>query len=106
MLFGPMFLGGCIGPTIHTQDAGARQAAAKAQIASFRAALQAYRNDVGEFPTETQGLQALRTDPSVDGWNGPYLPKDVPADPWGVPYRYRLVRDQPEIVSLGVALNE
>ncbi len=63
---------------------------AKTQIAAFETAIAAYRLDVGSFPTTDQGLQALRTEPSgVENWDGPYLPKDVPADPWGHPYVYK-----------------
>ena len=79
----------------------ARPAAAKAQMAVFFIALKAYRADVGEFPNETQGLQALRTNPGVPGWNGPYLPANIPSDPWGVSYRYRFYRGQPQITSIG-----
>ncbi len=95
----------CASISVHYQDGCARAAAAEAQIASFRRALDEYRSDIGEFPTEVQGLDALRSDPGVPGWNGPYLRFDPPRDPWGVPYRYRLVREQPEIASL-VARNE
>ena len=62
----------------------------KAQISAFESALGAYRLDVGSFPTTDQGLQALRTRPAgVENWDGPYLPKDIPLDPWGHPYIYR-----------------
>jgi type II secretion system protein G len=80
----------------HTRPAGAR-----AQIAAFLVALDTYHSDVGEFPTEAQGLRALRVDPGVPGWDGPYLLRDVPADPWGVPYRYRLDGGRPKVISFG-----
>lgn len=91
----------CVSITLHYQDGCARAAAAEVQIASFRHALHAYRSDIGEFPTEVRGLYALRSDAGVRGWNGPHLRSDPPRDPWGVPYRYRLVRGEPEITSLG-----
>lgn len=78
--------------------------AAKAQIAAFDTALAAYRLDVGAFPTTDQGLDALRTvPPGVENWDGPYLPKDVPLDPWGHPYIYRSPSKHGdyEIVSYG-----
>jgi type II secretion system protein G len=78
----------------------ARPAATKAQIAAFLAALENYKSDVGEFPTEAQGLRALRIDPGVSGWNGPYLVNDVPADPWGEPYKYRVTDGKPRVFSL------
>jgi general secretion pathway protein G len=67
-----------------------RQKAAKAQISLFETALDTYRLDTSQYPTTSQGLEALRTQPSgVERWDGPYLPKDVPKDPWGHPYEYR-----------------
>jgi general secretion pathway protein G len=77
---------------------------AKAQIAALESAIGAYRLDVGSFPTTDQGLQALRLRPSgVDNWDGPYLPKDVPMDPWGHPYVYRCPSEHGdyEIISYG-----
>jgi general secretion pathway protein G len=77
---------------------------AKAQIAAFESALGSYRLDVGSFPTTDQGLQALRTRPvGVENWDGPYLPKDIPLDPWKHPYVYRCPSEHGdyEIISYG-----
>ena len=63
--------------------------AAKAQIELLGTALDSFHLDIGRYPTTQEGLQALRTAPAgVDAWKGPYLPKDVPNDPWGRPYQY------------------
>jgi len=68
----------------------ARQTTAKAQIGEFESVLDAYRLDVGRYPTNEEGLQALRARPgNVERWDGPYLRKDVPLDPWQRPYVYR-----------------
>jgi general secretion pathway protein G len=75
----------------------AKVSTAKAQIAAFETALGAYRLDVGSFPTTDQGLQALlRRPPGVENWDGPYLPKEIPLDPWGHPYVYRSPSDHGE----------
>lgn len=70
----------------------ARIAAAKTQIESFYTAVEAYYIDCGNYPTTEQGFSALRkkpeTSPSSDNWNGPYLYKDAPRDPWGNEYEY------------------
>jgi general secretion pathway protein G len=59
------------------------------QIEQFVEVLEKFRNDTGRYPTTEEGLAALRDRPNVDqGWNGPYLKKLVPLDPWGEPYRY------------------
>ena len=52
-------------------------------------ALDQYKLDVGAYPTTQEGLNALMTNPGVDKWEGPYLKKNVPLDPWGIPYNYQ-----------------
>src|ERR1022692_3900338 len=68
-------------------------------------ALEAYKNDVGDFPAAETGLQSLAIDPGAPGWRGPYLRKSVPPDPWGNPYIYRRSNPTPEIISRGEACN-
>lgn len=83
------------------EPSDARRVAAKAQIDLFLVSLKNYHSDTGEFPTEAQGLRALRINPGVHGWKGPYLARDVPQDPWGEPYQYHLTSDGPWIFSVG-----
>ncbi|MEO5670104.1 MAG: type II secretion system major pseudopilin GspG [Ramlibacter sp.] len=76
----------------------------RAQMDSFEKALEQYRLEVGFLPTTEQGLAALLTaPPAVAKWQGPYLKKAIPLDPWGHPYVYKLSesRKDPEIISLG-----
>ena len=83
-------LAALVGPRMFGKVGGSRQKAAKAQITLFETALDTYKLDTSKYPTTSQGLQALRTQPSgVERWDGPYLPKDVPLDPWGHAYEYR-----------------
>ena len=82
-------LAALVGPRFFGQEKKAKQRAAKGQIALFEAALDNYRLDVGRYPTTEQGLQALRDRPEgVEKWDGPYLKKNVPADPWGNAFVY------------------
>ncbi|MFZ7126503.1 MAG: type II secretion system major pseudopilin GspG [Desulfobacterales bacterium] len=82
-------LAALVGPRFFGQEKKARQKTAKSQIALFEAALDTYRLDVGRYPTSEQGLEALRTRPDgVDKWDGPYLRKEIPLDPWGNAYVY------------------
>lgn len=94
-----------VGPKIIGRAGAARTTAAKQQINDLMTALGAYKLDTGRYPTTDQGLQALRVKPSgVDRWDGPYLPKDVPPDPWGKPYLYKFPGDhgdEPDICTLG-----
>jgi len=78
--------------------------AVRAQIDGFEKALDSYRLDNGRYPTTEQGLNALLTKPAdLPKWNGPYLRKAVPLDPWGNPYRYKSPAEKGdyEILSYG-----
>jgi len=83
-------LASLVGPRMFGKVGKSKQKAAKAQIGLFETALDTYRLDVGKYPTTEQGLEALRRKPDgVENWDGPYLPKEIPLDPWGHPYIYR-----------------
>jgi len=97
-------LAALVGPRMFGKVDRARQQSAKAQIELFSTALDTYRLDVGTFPSTEQGLTALRATPAnVMRWDGPYLPKEVPLDPWGRPYVYKSPGDNGDydIISLG-----
>ena len=102
-------LAALVGPRMFGKVGKSRQNAAKAQIALFETALDTYRLDTSKYPTTGQGLQALRVNPGgVKRWDGPYLPKDVPLDPWGNAYQYRCPGEHGDfdIISLGSDGNE
>ena len=83
-------LAGLVGPRLFSRVGQSKQAAARAQIELFSAALDQYRLDVGSYPPTAGGLEALVTNQNTPNWNGPYLKKNsVPADPWGKPYQYK-----------------
>lgn len=86
-------LAGLVGPMVFRNVGDAKVTAAKAQLELFGLALDQYRLDNDYYPSTTQGLDALRTNPTGEpaarGWRGPYLKKPVPLDPWGHPYVYK-----------------
>ncbi|MBI2680607.1 MAG: type II secretion system major pseudopilin GspG [Candidatus Solibacter usitatus] len=94
-----------VAPRMLRRSDAARVTAARAQINSFMTALGAYKLDTGTFPTTEEGLQALRIKPAeANQWQGPYLPQDIPVDPWGRPYLYKYPGehgDEPDLISLG-----
>jgi general secretion pathway protein G len=93
-----------VGPRYFAQLGKSERSTAKAQIESFGRALDAYRLDVGHYPSTEQGLDALNKKPSEETkWNGPYLQKEVPLDPWGNPYIYRspVAQGEFELTSYG-----
>lgn len=80
-----------IAPRFFGQLNNSEQKTAKAQIESIGRALDAYRIDTGNYPNQSAGLQALQTNLENNAkWNGPYLQKATPNDPWGHPYQYTL----------------
>lgn len=82
-------LTGIVGPRFMAQISRSERATAKAQIDALSKALQAYRIDMGQFPSTERGLRVLVESPGDARWRGPYLSGPVPADPWGAPYHYR-----------------
>jgi general secretion pathway protein G len=84
-------LTGIVAPRFLGQINRSETTAARAQLDAFDKALQAYRIDTGRFPSSSQGLKALVNAPADEPrWRGPYLQGDVPLDPWGMPYQYRI----------------
>lgn len=93
-----------VGPRYFSQLGKSETSVAKAQLEAFARALDAFRLDVGRYPTGDEGLGALTTRaPGTPKWNGPYLQRAVPADPWGHSYIYRSPGTQRdyEVLSLG-----
>jgi general secretion pathway protein G len=93
-----------VGPKYFSQVGKSEVKTARAQIVGFEKALEQYRVDVGTYPTTEQGLAALVTRPAnVAKWDGPYLAKAVPLDPWGHAYIYKAPGDHGDIdlLSLG-----
>lgn len=91
-------------PKFMGKVSAAKQQAAQAQIELFGAALDIYRLDVGRYPTTEQGLKSLRLQPEEGGnWDGPYLKKKIPLDPWRNEYIYKSPSDYGDydIISLG-----
>jgi len=83
-------LAALVGPRLFGKVGTAKLKTAKAQIELFGTALDALRLDVGRYPTSEEGLKALREKPSgMENWKGPYLPKEIPSDPWGKSYVYK-----------------
>jgi general secretion pathway protein G len=82
-------LAALVAPKMFQKVGSSKQKAAKAQISMIGTALDAFRLDVGAYPPTDVGLDALRKNPGAGAWDGPYLSKDVPRDPWGRPYVYR-----------------
>jgi general secretion pathway protein G len=79
-----------VGPRLFGEIGKSETKVARAQIDAFSKALASYRLDTGHFPSTELGLKALVVKPEGEPkWQGPYLAKDVPQDPWGRDYLYK-----------------
>lgn len=97
-------LAGYVAPRYFAQVGRSEVQVARSQIDSLEKALDQYRLDMRRYPTSEEGLDALVVKPSgANGWNGPYLKKAVPNDPWGRAYVYRTPGQKGEfdLISLG-----
>jgi len=86
-------LAGAIAVQVTNRVKMAKRARALQDIGSLSTALDLYAADNGNPPTTEQGLAALRNKPSSSpvptNWNGPYIDKNIPRDPWSSEYVYR-----------------
>jgi general secretion pathway protein G len=97
-------LAGFVAPRYFGQVGKSEVSVAKAQIDALEKALDQYRLDTGHYPSSELGLKALVDRPANEPkWAGPYLRKDVPLDPWGKPYMYKIPGEKTEfeLVSYG-----
>ena len=93
-----------VGPKYFSQVGKSEVKMAQAQIDALEKALHQYRLDVGSYPATEQGLAALVNRPSNEArWQGPYLAKTPPSDPWGRPYVYKYPGERAEfdLLSFG-----
>lgn len=83
-------LAALVAPRLMGRVGKAKQKTAQAQIQLLATTLDLFYLDVGRYPTEEEGLKALRDKvDNLPAWGGPYLDKAVPSDPWGRPYHYK-----------------
>ena len=64
----------------------AKVARAKADLAAIGIALDLYELDTGRYPPSLDDLTKRDPPPDVERWNGPYLKKGKPKDPWSRDY--------------------
>jgi general secretion pathway protein G len=97
-------LAGYVGPRYFAQIGKSEVKVARAQLDALEKALEQYRLDTGHYPTQEQGLVAIIKKPGNEPrWDGPYLKKELPLDPWGRAFIYKVPgeRGDFDLVSLG-----
>ncbi len=87
-----------VGPKYFSQVGKSEVKTARAQINALEKALDTYRLDTGHYPSTEQGLTALFIQPASEPkWQGPYLKKAPPPDPWDHEYLYKSPGDHSEV---------
>ncbi len=79
-------LASLVAPEMFGKVGSTKRKTAATQMNMFQTSLDTYRLDLGTYPNSLNEL--VKSDKA--GWDGPYLPKSVPLDPWGNPYHYEL----------------
>jgi len=79
-------LASLVAPQMFSKVSSTKIKTAKAQMQMFQTALDTYRLDVGDYPNNLQEL----VDSNQANWDGPYIPKAIPNDPWGNPYQFKV----------------
>ncbi len=94
-------LAGAVVVSLSGRSQQAKVTRAKADISgSLALALDLFEQDIGRYPTQAEGLEALVTDPGIEGWKRKYLRGGLKADPWGRAYVYQIDADQPDQYTL------
>lgn len=82
-------LAALVGPKLFRHVGKSKTKAAKAQIELLGTALDTIRLDISRYPKTDEIQTIFNENPGIDGWDGPYLTKKTPDDPWGNPYIYK-----------------
>lgn len=85
-----------VAPTMFSKVSSSQRKTAMAQMQMLATSLDTYRLDLGDYPPNLAELrQSARP-----GWDGPYLPRELPMDPWGNPYQYQVPGEDNQPFSL------
>jgi len=78
-------LASLVAPKMFSKQSSSMRKIAKAQMQMFETSLDTYRLDMGDYPNSMEELRKS----DKPNWDGPYLPKAIPLDPWGNSYVYK-----------------
>ena len=102
-------LAALIVPNIAGRDDQARVTTAQSNLKAMAQALELYKLDNFSYPTTSQGLEALVSNPGdAPNWNASGYLKKLEKDPWGQPYLYLSPADTGpyDIISYGADRQE
>jgi len=92
-------LAAVVGPKVFQNVDKANMTRVKSDLRALESALNLYRLDNFNYPSTSQGLEALVSQPGPEARNwqeGGYLDR-IPEDPWGNPYQFLSPGEQGEI---------
>lgn len=89
-------LGSLVAPKLFSKVGSSKKKTAIAQMQMFETAIDTYRLDMGTVPSSLNDLVSSES----QGWDGPYLPKAIPMDPWGQKYAYAVTGDSAKPYTL------
>ncbi|RUO56274.1 MULTISPECIES: type II secretion system major pseudopilin GspG [Pseudidiomarina] len=93
-------LASLVAPQMFSKVDSSKIKTAETQMKMLETSLNTYRLDMGRYPEKLD--QLLASDEA--NWQGPYFPKEVPPDPWGNDYVYKMPGDNGKpftLMSLG-----
>ena len=88
-----------VAPNLFKQADSAKRKAALSQISTILSVLDTHRLDVGGYPDSLEGL--ITNTSGRSSWEGPYIRKAVPRDPWGNDYVYSMSGNEITLLSYG-----
>lgn len=79
-------LASLVAPQMFSKVSSTKRKTAVAQMQMLQTAMDTYRLDIGDYPSVLNEL----VQSSKSGWDGPYIPKSIPLDPWGHAYEFKI----------------
>jgi general secretion pathway protein G len=87
--------GAIVVPYFTGQIESSRKKTAKATVRTMRGLVDQFEADHGKYPTSLKDLVKRPTDEEIArNWTQYMQGKDVPKDPWGKSYQYRVTPDE------------
>jgi general secretion pathway protein G len=88
VMFILVLLAGVVTVLVTKRVEEAKHAKAVADIESLGNAIDQYHLQNGSYPPTLEALRVKPAEEELPNWNGPYIKKAVPNDPWERPYLY------------------
>ncbi len=88
VMFILVMLAGVVTVMVTDRVEEAKRAKAVADVSELDNAIETYHLQNGQYPTVLNDLYTKPTGMDLPNWNGPYIKRPVPNDPWGIAYNY------------------